>query len=91
MVMDNGTIPEFYADQFAFRGSAYTVHLTFSVGAPTGQPKELVSVRMSPLHAKVMAIVFKKAMKDYEAALGAEIAVPPGLLEEQHISLDSDW
>jgi hypothetical protein len=85
------SIPEFYVDQFRVNYSSYTVMLSFGVGAP-GQPtRDEVILRMSPEHAKVMAILFKKSFKAFEEERGAEVTLPPSVLEEHKLSLERDW
>ena len=51
----------------------------------------VATVRMSLEHAKLMAILFKRAVKGIEDTFGIVISLPPGLLEEKGISLETDW
>ena len=87
---------EFYVDTYSFVGSPYTVFLTFGVAIPGEQPEDarinkLVILRMSPEHAKVMSILFKRAVREYEERLGTEIAIPPPILDAHKINLALDW
>jgi hypothetical protein len=94
---DEGEAPvEFYVDAYEFIGSPYTVHLTFGVAVPGERPEDayvnkLVVLRMSPEHAKVMSILFKRAVREYEERTGTEIAVAPAMLEAHKINLALDW
>ena len=86
--------PEFYTDTLALRLSPYTVTLYFAVRRGTGEetePEPVAVIRMSPEHAKVMAIVFKRALKELEESLRILISIPPSILEEKDISLETDW
>ena len=87
---------EFYIDTYSFIGSPYTIHLTFGVAQPGEQPEDaridkLVVLRMSPEHAKVMSILFKRAVREYEERIGTEIAVAPPILDTYKINLALDW
>jgi len=94
---DEGEAPaEFYVDTYSFIGSPYTVHLTFGVAIPGEQPedarvKNLVILRMSPEHTKVMSILLKQAVKEYEKTIGTEIAIAPAILQLHNINLTLDW
>jgi len=93
----NDPIPDTYADQFQMALSAYGIALTFAVsptnppavGPATGEPR--VIVRMSLEHAKVMAMMIRKNLRQFEREhLGEKISVPKsvyaplGLEEEAH-------
>lgn len=82
---------EFYVDGFGFLGSPYTVMVTFNVGQAKGDPMEVVTLRMSPQHAKVMAILFKRNMKAYEEQMGSEIPVSPNTLASLEVDLETEW
>lgn len=88
MLLHRG-VPEIYTDSFSMAGSAYTVSLIFAVRMGTVLKQQAV-VHMSPIHAKVMAILFKRQLKRYEEAAG-EITVPEQLLRDKDINLDRDW
>ena len=82
-------MPDVYTDSFAMTASAYTVSLHFAVSeGPVLKPQAIV--RMSPQHAKVMAILFMRRLKEYEKKAG-EIGVPESLLREKDIDFGRDW
>jgi len=84
-------IPEVYVDGFRIRVSPYTIHLTLSVANPeTLQNRVAAIVRMSPEHAKVMAIIVARTLRGYEAS-NAEINLPVELLRMHDIDLDREW
>ena len=94
MTEQGEAVPEFYVDAYEFNGSPYTVLLSFSLAVPGEQQptsKAVVRLRMSPEHAKVMSILFKRAVKLYEQAIETEIAIPPGILQQHEIDLRVDW
>jgi hypothetical protein len=82
---------ECYADSFQLGASPYTFTLVFGLKRADGKTSPLTEVRMSPEHAKVMAILFKRAVKRFEEALGADISVSPHILREKNVDLSSDW
>ena len=79
-----------YADAFQMSVSAYTVSLLFALQVGEGQLRPQAIVRMSPLHAKLVAIQLKRALKGAEEQIGA-IAIPEAILTELGIDLERDW
>jgi hypothetical protein len=84
-------IPEFYTDLVRVDYSAVTIMFTFSIAVPNQPQREQAIVRMSPEHAKLMAIILRKSFKAYEQERGAEISIPASVLEQQGVSLEQDW
>lgn len=96
--------PEFYSDVFSVRLNPYTVLFEFAVRAPPSQdipspqggearpgPNRTVAViRMSPEHAKVMAIILRRHIQAYESQAGVKINVPGRVLDELSIPPE-DW
>lgn len=94
MATDDNT-PDLYADGVQFGLSPFTVTLQFTV-APAGQsgvvqPIKLANVRMSIEHAKVMAILLRKQLKQYEQSMGAPVQLHPQLYQQLGISRQEDW
>lgn len=90
-------VPDFYTDQFVMSLSPYGVtcifYLTSPEPPPPGQPpgrRELVRLRMSLEHAKVMAMLMRRQLKEYEHESGATIAIPFALYRDLDLSPD-DW
>jgi len=82
---------EFYTDVYEFAANQYTVFLTLMATSPTGPNRRLAVVKMSPEHAKVMAILFKQNVKAIEQQFGIEIAIPAQVLETHKIDLETMW
>ena len=84
-------VPEFYADAFRITVSPYTAYLQFSVGDPPSSGfRPVAALRMSPEHAKVMAIILKRIIRETEREAGYEIALHPTIVKENHLDLD-EW
>jgi hypothetical protein len=90
-------VPDLYTDQVSFAQTPFGIALTFSLSpsnpSPIGQtPAETkVVVRMSLEHAKVMAMVLRKTLKQYELEhLGDPINVPKKVLDASNLD-PSDW
>ncbi|MBI4308672.1 MAG: hypothetical protein HY684_07700 [Chloroflexi bacterium] len=87
---------EYYVDQFFVTSSPYTISLTFGIATAHPQPgqaptmKNLVTLRMSPEHAKVMVMILKRHLKEYESQAGVSIAVPQQIAAQLGIPLE-DW
>lgn len=63
---------------------------------PAGQdhtvpPIRVANVRMSLEHAKVMAIMLRKQLKNCEAQAGVDIQLPQSLYQQLGISKQEDW
>jgi hypothetical protein len=87
--------PILYSDGVQVSVSPFTVTLGFTV-APQGQPGTQVpipvaTVRMSLEHAKVMAIILRKQLKQFEEQLGQPVALPPQVYQQLGASPKEDW
>ncbi|MDP2935774.1 MAG: hypothetical protein Q8O86_04720 [Dehalococcoidia bacterium] len=91
-------VPDVYADQFTLGLSAYGVALTFSLNPSTPSPipsqqhaEPQAVIRMSLEHAKVMIMLLKKNLKQFELEhLGDPIKLPKRLLQELNLD-EADW
>ena len=84
-----------YSDGIQVGISPFTVTLGFTV-APQAQPGTQVpipvaTIRMSLEHAKVMAIILRKQLKQFEQQLGQEIALPHQVYQQLGLSPKEDW
>lgn len=84
-----------YSDGIQIGVSPFTVTLGFTL-APQAQPGTQVptpvaTVRMSLEHAKVMAILLKRQLKQYEEQLGTGIALPAQVYQQLGVSAKEDW
>lgn len=86
------TVPEHYVDTYSFQASPYTAFLSFGVAVPGAENnREVVRLRMSLEHAKVMSILFRRSVKGIEQGFGIEIPIPNELLKTHNINLGEDW
>ncbi len=87
--------PEYYVDSFNVGFNPYTVFIQFQQHAPGLRPGDvqsqtmLCTTRMSPVHAKVMAIFLRRVLIQYEKDAGL-INIPKRVLEELKIA-EGDW
>ena len=101
--MTEEAVPEVYSDLFRITMSPYTVLLQFGVKSPpprqqpgaqeetpSQEDQTVVVIRMSPEHAKVMAIVLRRHIQNYEQQTGITIDVPAGVLQNLKIPPE-DW
>ncbi len=76
-------IPEYYTSSVALATNIYDVTLQFRVQVPPvapGQPpleRPVCVVRMSPQHAKMLALILTNAIRDYEARFQVRLPIPP--------------
>jgi hypothetical protein len=87
--------PSVYSDGIQIGVSPFTVTLGFTL-APQAQPgtqmpTAVATVRMSLEHAKVMAILLRRQLKQYEEQLGTEIALPVQVYQQLGVSAKEDW
>lgn len=80
---ESSDIPEYYASSVAMATSIYDVTLQFRVQVPPlapGQPpaeRPVCVVRMSPQHAKMLALILNNAIRDYETRFQIRLPIPP--------------
>ncbi len=92
---DDGQTPDVYADQFMITTTLWGAALSFSKmpphpmpgQAPQGIPQAVV--RMSLEHAKVMTMIMKRQLKNYELENG-EVNIPVNALNAMGLSRE-DW
>ncbi len=87
-------VPEYYSDGIEINLiMPWTVALTFSVKGigPQAEPKRTTIVRMSPEHAKVIAMLLKKQLKGYEMNTGSTINLPHDMYSKLGLSATEDW
>jgi len=87
--------PILYSDGIQVGISPFTVTLGFTV-APQAQPGTqapipIATIRMSLEHAKVMAIILRKQLRQFEQQLGHEIALPSAVYQQLGLSPTEDW
>lgn len=75
-------IPEYYTDSVNFMTNIYGFTLEFGVmQAQEEPPRQLVRVKMSPQHAKIMSLLLRKNVQEYERRIGT-IILPEGLYND---------
>lgn len=88
-------VPEVYCDGMQIGLSPYTAILSLTRQSPGGDhtspATKVANVRMSLEHAKVMAIMLRKQLKNFEAQAGIEIQLPQKLYQDLGISKHEDW
>ena len=86
---------DLYIDGFQMGISPFTVALGFAISPPPGSgtqaPKTVATIRMSAEHAKVMAILMRKQLKQFEEQLGQPIPILPQVYQQMGLSPREDW
>jgi len=92
-------IPDIYADRVRLTVTVFGVNFTFGLSNPHPDKgsseavldvSEMVRVRMSLEHAKIMAMMLKKQIKTYEESNQIEVAIPDNVLEGLNLK-DETW
>lgn len=87
--------PVLYSDGIQVGISPFTVTLGFTVAPKTQpgtqMPTPVATIRMSLEHAKVMAIILRKQLKQFEEQMGQEIALPHQVYQQLAVSPKEDW
>lgn len=89
-------LPEFYIDQFLVTLGAFGATMTFGLSFPhpspgqSPQPQEIVRLRMSLEHAKVMTMLLKRQIKAFEEQTGVAINIPRLVYNGMGLSQE-DW
>ena len=84
-----------YSDGVQVGCAPFSIALTFSISSGPGRShapaRPVADIRMSPEHAKVLAIILRRQIKDYEQQLGRPIPVHPQVLQQLGLSPSEDW
>lgn len=92
---DEANVPDFYIDGVALMMSPFDLTLKYTRRTPSEDdkpvPQTVGLVRMSLEHAKVMAMILRKALKAHEDAQGAPIALHPNIYTQMGLSKSEDW
>lgn len=81
-------IPEYYTDSVNFMTNIYGFTLEFGVmQAQDMPPRSIVRIKMSPQHAKIMSLLLRKNVQEYERRIGT-IILPDGLYKDLGIEDD---
>ncbi|MBI1847111.1 MAG: hypothetical protein HY294_03970 [Candidatus Rokubacteria bacterium] len=89
-------IPEFYIDQFRVGVSPWGAAMTCGLSDPHPNPgqavpvQDLVRLRMSLEHLKVMAMILRRQLKAYEDGTGVPINIPRQVYNQLGLSSE-DW
>ena len=89
-------IPEFYVDQFRVTVAPFGGAMTFGLSDPhpspghTLPPQDTVRIRMSLEHMKIMAMLIKRQLKNYEEQMGAPVNIPRQVYNGMSLSQE-DW
>lgn len=89
------SVPDLYVDGLRITVTPYGVVTTYSLNEPhPEQSRPPVTtpqciIRMSLEHAKTLAMILRKQLKDYERANG-KIPLPPGLYTNLGVA-EEDW
>jgi hypothetical protein len=97
--MPESEVPDVYVDQMTLAQSQYGLAITFALSpstppaiAATAQGQPQVVVRMSLEHAKIMVMMLRKHLKQYELEhLGDTIKLPDAALQGMNLSESADW
>lgn len=84
-VVDESDVAEYYSNSVGFAMGYYDVALLFGLQKPSTQGVPIREMRaiinMSPQHAKVVCLLLKKNLEEYQKKYG-EIVVPDELCSE---------
>ena len=88
--------PDIYADAFQITTTPFGVNMTFSLRDPHPSPgkltpgRDVVRVRMSPEHAKIVAMMMVRQIRGYERNSNIKIAIPAEVYTQLGIA-EEDW
>ena len=81
-------LPEYYTDSVNFMTNIYGFTLEFGVMQGNDEPpKSIARIKMSPQHAKIMSLLLRKNVQEYERRIGTVI-LPDGLYQDLGIQDD---
>ena len=87
--------PSYYVDQFQLSIQPYTVSFAFGqtnallrMGAVTTEDQCVI--RMSPQYAKVLALMLRRNLKNFERESGVTLMIPQNVIQQLGIPME-DW
>ena len=88
----NEVLPEYYGDIYYVRTNQWGVAITFAVSAPKDDVDghDVCVVRLGLEAAKVLAMLIRKQVKQYEKDNHTLVAVPPETMKSLDLS-PSGW
>ena len=97
MAGDESAIPDIYVDNMLMTTGVYGVSITFGLTEPhpasgtrSQQPEEKVRVRMSLQHAKIVAMMLRQNLKNYELGTNTSIQIPYDVFTSLGVA-EEDW
>ena len=97
MADDTNEVPDFYVDNMRVTTGVFGVNFTFGLNEPhpasggvARQADEKVRLRMSLEHAKVVAMMLRRQLKQYERESGIKIELPANVYTGLGIA-EEDW
>lgn len=94
--MAESEIPDVYIDQMRVTVGVFGVTITFALSEPhpspasAPKPEEKVRVRTSLEHAKIIAMLLKRQLKQYEEQSGTKIEIPSDVYRGLGVA-EEDW
>lgn len=94
--MPESEIPEHYIDQVRVTLGAFGAAMTFGLTAAHPDPSKMqppsdvVRIRMSLEHAKVMTMILKRQLKAFEEQTGVPVNIPRQVYNSSGLSQE-DW
>lgn len=76
--------PEYYADQLQVGSNPWGFIFQFGL-VSEGGPRPVATVRMSPQHAKVMGLLLKRMVREWEETMGQPIQFPAQLISDLNL------
>lgn len=87
--------PDIYSDGVQVGVSPFSIVLTFTVSPVatpgTQAPKVVATLRMSLEHAKIMTMLMRRQLKQYEEQLGQPIPIMAQVYQQLGISPKEEW
>lgn len=91
-------IPDIYCDSVQVAMTAYDVMLVLTKMMPkieggnlNATPSQVGLIRMSLEHAKIMSIIIRRNIQQYEEKTGSRIPMHPDVCKTLGISKEEDW
>ncbi len=85
-------LPEYYGDIYYVRTNQWGIAITFAVSSPKEgvEARDVCIVRLSHEAAKVLAMLIRKQLKDYEKDNDTVVAIPSETMKSLDLS-SGDW
>ena len=94
-MVDPDEVQPVFCDSVQVGSSPFGISMLFTLAPNPSwakqEPRIVADVRMSPEHAKVLAIILRRHILDFEQQMGRPLPMHPTVMKQLGLSPEEDW